>query len=164
MKLKYLAYLSALTIIGTVFTNIGVARAQSPCSGRATQSEIYSPRRKLALKGQDVVAYFTQKKVVLGTSQFIHKWKGVNWQFSSAANRDLFAKEPAKYAPQFGGYCAHTLVTGKLVSTNADFWEIVDGKLYLYASKDSQAQWRTNITENISKANRNWLRMLGSLS
>lgn len=164
MKLKYLAYVSALTIIGTVFMNFGVARAQSPCSGRATQSEIYSPRRKIALKGQDVVAYFTQKKTVMGTPQFSHKWKGVNWQFSSAVNRDLFAKDPAKYTPQFGGYCAHTLVNGKLVSTDVDVWEIVDGKLYLYTNKNSQIQWRTNTTENIAKANRNWLKMLGSLS
>lgn len=164
MKLKYLAYMSALAIIGTVFTNVGIVRAQSPCSGKVNQSEIYSPRRKIALKGQDVVSYFTQQKVVLGTPQFSHMWKGVNWQFSSASNRDLFAKEPAKYAPQFGGYCAHTLVNGKLVSTNADVWEIVDGKLYLYATKNSQTEWRANMTENIAKANRNWLRMLGSLS
>lgn len=36
---------------------------------------------------------------------------GTPWQFSSAAissaaKRDAFAKNPEKYAPQYGGYCS----------------------------------------------------------
>src|SRR5882757_7837387 len=59
-----------------------------------------------ALKGYDPVAYFEDGKPVKGRDEFRHDWNGGKWYFATAAHRDTFAKDPAKYAPQFGGYCA----------------------------------------------------------
>jgi YHS domain-containing protein len=86
----------------------------------------------VAIKGYDTVAYFTQHEAVEGSPQFTYDWLGATWQFASAENRDLFAKEPAKYAPQYGGYCADGVSFGT-VTTNIDpkAWRIIDGKLYI---------------------------------
>jgi len=58
----------------------------------------------VAIKGYDTVAYHTEGRAVKGKSKFSHKWNDAKWYFSSAANKDLFAADPERYAPQYGGY------------------------------------------------------------
>lgn len=58
----------------------------------------------VAIKGYDTVAYHTEGQAVKGSSKISHKWNDAKWYFVSAANRDLFIKEPDRYAPQYGGY------------------------------------------------------------
>ncbi len=58
----------------------------------------------VAIKGYDTVAYHTEGKAVLGRSEYAHEWNDAVWYFSSAENRDLFAADPERYAPQYGGY------------------------------------------------------------
>ena len=57
-----------------------------------------------AIKGYDTVAYHTEGRAVKGTSKYSYEWNDARWQFASAKNRDLFAANPEKYAPQYGGY------------------------------------------------------------
>jgi YHS domain-containing protein len=91
-----------------------------------------------------------------GSNKYTYKWKGATWQFSSALNRDLFAKNPMQYAPQYGGYCAKAVSEGNLAKTEADAWKIVDGKLYLNYDQEVQAQWMRDVAGNIKKANAFW--------
>lgn len=58
----------------------------------------------VAIKGYDTVAYHTEGRALKGKSKFSHKWNDAKWYFSSAENRDLFAADPERYAPQYGGY------------------------------------------------------------
>ena len=94
-----------------------------------------------AVRGYDVVAYFTQGRPVEGERKFIHKWMGTEWRFASAKHRDLFAENPEKYAPQYGGWCAWAVSQGYTASVDPEAWRIVDGKLYLNYSKSVQALW-----------------------
>lgn len=86
----------------------------------------------VAIKGYDPVAYFTQHEAVKGSGQFSYQWLGATWNFANAENRDLFARDPVKYAPQYGGYCADGVSLGT-ITTNIDpkAWRIIEGKLYL---------------------------------
>lgn len=86
----------------------------------------------VAIRGYDPVAYFTENKAVEGSEKFSHHWLGATWHFASAENRDLFKREPLKYAPQYGGHCADGVSFGT-ITTNIDpkAWRIIDGKLYL---------------------------------
>lgn len=68
------------------------------------EGEIFASSDGIAILGYDTVAYFTDKKAVRGTPEYTHRWKDAVWHFASADNRDLFANNPEKYAPQFGGY------------------------------------------------------------
>src|SRR5262245_53675234 len=93
----YFQGLAALLLaIGLIFT-------QSCNRASAASSSINKGSDGVALKGYDPVAYFTQGKPILGTKDFQHEWQGAKWWFSTAANRDLFAADPGKYAPQYGG-------------------------------------------------------------
>jgi YHS domain-containing protein len=58
----------------------------------------------VAIKGYDTVAYHTERRAVKGKKKFSHEWNDAKWYFSSAENRDLFAENPERYAPQYGGY------------------------------------------------------------
>lgn len=58
----------------------------------------------VAIKGYDTVAYHTKNRAVKGKSKFSHKWNDAKWYFVNADNRDLFAADPERYAPQYGGY------------------------------------------------------------
>ena len=58
----------------------------------------------VAIKGYDTVAYHTEGRAVKGQREYAHKWNDAKWYFASAENRDLFAADPERYAPQYGGY------------------------------------------------------------
>ncbi|MBT3917003.1 MAG: hypothetical protein HOF23_11565 [Rhodospirillaceae bacterium] len=66
--------------------------------------EINTTASNVAIEGYDSVAYFTQKKAVRGSAEFSHRWKNADWRFASGAHRDMFANNPEKFAPQYGGY------------------------------------------------------------
>ncbi len=109
-----------------------------------------------AVRGTDVVAYFTEGKAVAGSPQFLHSWNGAEWRFASSANRDAFAAEPGKYAPQYGGFCAWAVSQNYTAPVDPDAWHIIDGKLYLNYSRAVQLRWRLDTAGNITKANANW--------
>jgi YHS domain-containing protein len=110
----------------------------------------------VALKGYDAVAYFTEGKAVKGRADFQHEWMGAKWHFSSAANRDLFAKSPEKYAPQFGGYCAWAVSNNYVYDADPTLWKIVDGKLYVNYNRLAQWQWSRDMANRIKKGHENW--------
>ena len=66
--------------------------------------EINTTANNIAIEGYDSVAYFTQKKAVPGRLEFSYRWKNAIWQFASAQHRNMFANNPEKFAPQYGGY------------------------------------------------------------
>ncbi len=137
----------------------------NPCAGKTAKSTLhpaYYSQNGVALGGQDVVSYFTDKKVVAGNKKYSYNWKGANWNFSSAAHRDLFAKNPEKYAPAYGGYCAKAASDGNLATTVPTAWEIRGGKLYLNYSADAQKEWFVDTSKKIVQANKNFPKILNN--
>ncbi len=92
----------------------------------------------VALKGHDTVAYFTEKRPVMGTAQNGYVWDGSRYLFSSVKNREAFAANPDRFAPQFGGLCATGLGMGMKTAANPNVWKIVDGKLYVFSSVEAK--------------------------
>jgi hypothetical protein len=113
-------------------------------------------RGQLAVRGYDAVAYWTAGRPTLGAAEFEHRWNGAVWRFATAANRDMFANDPTRYAPAFGGYCAYAVSRGYTADGDPEAWRIVDGRLYLNYSKRVQRLWEEDIPGNIAKGRRNW--------
>lgn len=109
-----------------------------------------------AVKGYDVVSYFTEGKAVPGSGDFEYEWMGAKWRFTTAEHRDLFKAHPEKYAPQYGGYCAYAVAKGDLVDIDPEAFTVVDGKLYLNYSADVQKKWSQDIPGYIKKADAQW--------
>lgn len=113
-------------------------------------------RGGMAIRGYDPVAYFTDSKPVKGNAAFNYAWRGAAWQFASAEHRTLFAGDPEKYAPQYGGYCAYGVSEGHTVDIDPDAWKIIGGKLYLNYSQSVQRQFLKEPEARIRKADQNW--------
>ena len=114
-----------------------------------------------ALSGHDAVAYFAEHRPIKGDPRFSHVHQGARWLFASAANRDAFAADPGRFAPQYGGYCAWAVAHGKTASADPSLWKIVDGKLYLNYDTDVQKKWERDIPGHIRNADKNWPSVLG---
>lgn len=114
-----------------------------------------------AVGGYDTVAYFTEHKPVKGNDKFSTEYNGAKWYFSSQNNLELFKKDPTKYAPQYGGYCAWAIAdSGSAVSGDPKVWAVVNGKLYLNYSKDVQKEWDKDRAGLIAKADKAWPEVL----
>lgn len=109
-----------------------------------------------AVRGYDVVAFFTESKPVKGSPEFVFRWMDADWLFASKANLDRFKADPEKYAPQYGGYCAYGTAEGHKAPTQIDTWTIADGKLYLNYNDQVKKLWLKDQTGMIRKADQNW--------
>ena len=96
----------------------------------------------VAIKGHDPVAYFTMNKPVKGSPSFMAKHDGATYWFANAEHQQAFAAQPAKYVPQYGGYCAFGVAKG--------------AKLYLNLNPDVQSRWLKDVPGFIKTADENW--------
>ncbi len=122
----------------------------------AEEEPIYQTLFGTAINGFDAVAYFTEGRPVEGKSDHSLKWQGAKWRFISAQNRDAFAADPEKYAPQYGGYDAWAISQGYTAMSTPHAWRMVDGKLYLLYSPSVRKRWEKHMIANIEDADRNW--------
>jgi YHS domain-containing protein len=147
MTLKPMLIALAL-IAGPVTFVAPIANAEAP---------IYTGRfSNTALQGYDPVAYFTEGAPTKGDDAFTTDYMGAEFQFASAANRDLFLEDPDKYAPQYGGYCAWAVAQGKHAKGNAKNWTIVDGKLYLNYNASIEKKWNADQANFITEGDKKW--------
>lgn len=109
-----------------------------------------------AIGGYDPVAYFTEMKPVKGSPEFHASYQGSTFYFASAAHRDTFAPDPAKYAPQYGGFCAFGMAKGYKAAIDPAAFTVVGNKLYLNYGGTVRALWVLDIPGYVRKADQNW--------
>lgn len=119
---------------------------------------------KLALKGYDAVGYFTDGHAQIGSKDFEYDWKGATWRFISAENRDTFAANPERYAPQYGGYSAYGISQGLVADSDPTTWTIYNAKLYLNTSESDRKQWLAAFVGYIGSANSKWPKIQSALT
>ncbi|WMT86251.1 hypothetical protein NO932_15195 [Pelagibacterium sp. 26DY04] len=110
----------------------------------------------VAISGYDPVAYFTEDAAIQGSPLYELQWSGVTWYFSSAANRDVFARAPEVYAPLFGGHCAMSMARGHLSQGNPQIFRIVGGRLMLFYSIGNRAAFDLSPANALVQAAANW--------
>lgn len=116
------------------------------------------PRRgepQLAIKGYDPVAYFTLGRPTKGDPAISHVWDGGRYQFSSDKHRQMFAAEPAKFAPQFSGHCAAGVSMGMKVEAQPEHWIISNGRLFLFSGAGEPDRMRAD-SSMARRADANW--------
>jgi hypothetical protein len=111
---------------------------------------------RLALKGYDPVAYFTDKRPVVGQPQYQHEWDGAIYRFASAKHVELFKIEPDRYLPQYNNWCAASVAKGAKVHGNPEWWLVVDGRLYLFGKPIGPGLMSQDPAAMMSEADENW--------
>ncbi len=125
-------------------------------SARAQSKVVINVKDGLAMEGYDPVSYFTDPAPAKGTEAFTARYTGATYRFVSAAHRDLFVKEPAKYAPQFGGYCGYGASAGHLAPVDPLAFTIMSGRLILQNSKSVLKMWQKEPDARLKLADTNW--------
>ena len=110
----------------------------------------------VALQGYDPVSYFLESAPVKGTAEYEHRWNRMKYRFSCRENLELFQSGPARYAPQYNGYCAFALSRGDYSDTDPEAYAVVDGKLYLTYDRHIKNAWLQDKENYIIMADRNW--------
>jgi enamine deaminase RidA (YjgF/YER057c/UK114 family) len=118
-----------------------------------------SDEPNLSISGYDPVAYFTDSRPVQGKPELEYQWHKLRWRFASSEHRDLFIKDPQRYAPQYDGYCAMGAAADAQAhkdSVDPLAWTVVDGKLYLVHDSYWLEKWREHAKDYIKRANADW--------
>jgi YHS domain-containing protein len=120
----------------------------------------YNLKNKVAILGYDPVGYFTQGKAIKGKKDISVFYQGVIYKFSSSENKEMFLKNPSKFEPQYGGWCAYAMGSaGEKVEINPETFKILDGKLYLFYNayfNNTLKSWNPDETNLKVKADNNW--------
>ncbi|MFH6991685.1 YHS domain-containing (seleno)protein [Flavobacterium sp. FlaQc-48] len=134
----------------------GICSAQNDAK-RASQ---YNLENKTAIQGYDPVGYFNQGKAIKGKKEISASYQGVLYNFWSGENKNAFLKNPSKYEPQYGGWCAYAMGSaGEKVEINPQTFKIIDGKLYLFYNayfNNTLKSWNKDEGKLKSQADDNW--------
>ena len=110
----------------------------------------------VALKGYDVISYF-EKHDEKGSKVHSASFGGVTWWFASAEHRRTFVIDPARFVPEYGGFCAYSVGRGAAATADPRVYSVTGGKLYLFYDPAVKAVWEQS--GSIANADRNWPRL-----
>lgn len=140
-----------------MFTIISQGTAQD---ATVLRKKTYNLEKGIAIQGYDPVAYFTSNKATQGTKDMAVVYQGATYYFSSTENKEAFKKNPTKYEPQYGGWCAYAMGhDGSKVEIDPETFKIIDNKLYLYYNKyfnNTLKSWNKDEANLKSHADANW--------
>jgi YHS domain-containing protein len=145
---------AAVVVLAALSKPVLLAQSNEPNEAKGSESaKVNVDGNGVILKGCDTVAYFEQGKPVKGNPAFKSTYRGAIYLFASASDKAEFDKDPAKYAPQYGGFCAYGVLKGALDDFEGlgDF-VVYKGKLYLNGNQSALEIFKSNIDSNIEKA------------
>ncbi|MEO5804877.1 YHS domain-containing (seleno)protein [Devosia sp.] len=117
---------------------------------------VTDPLTGVAMEGYDPVSYFIDPAPQHGLADYEYVWQGVPWYFESAANRDVFMRNPSVYAPQFGGHCVMSVSRGYLSDGKPGLYAVDALKLYFFYSSANRDAFLLSKKSALASANANW--------
>ena len=146
-----------LALAASVLGGCSAMLAQNPSSAlKPVKAVAMDGDEHVMLTGHDVVAYFTLGRHALGSPQIKSVYQGVTFRFATAEHKALFDKEPLKYIPQYGGFCAGGIAYAIPWGGDADSFRIVDGRLFIFGGSGSRAAFELDTPGNIKLADAYW--------
>ncbi|MBL0684365.1 YHS domain-containing (seleno)protein [Aquimarina mytili] len=115
----------------------------------------------IALEGYSPVSYLDLGIAQKGLKQYKSTYNKVVYYFTSEEQKAAFDKNPNKYTPQYGGFCAFGIYAGAKFRPDPNKFIVKDGKYFLYLYNlelDAQQLWLAEKNHNklVSVANKNW--------
>jgi YHS domain-containing protein len=111
---------------------------------------------RLMLRGNDPVSYHTAPAPLKGDPALKSVYDGDTYRFASAANKAAFDANPARYAPAWGGFCASGIHYALKAAIHPNVYTVYKGKLYMFGSERSKANWMMDADANIILGNQYW--------
>lgn len=155
--MKTIKNISILMVL-TLSINLGVAQ----------DKKAYNiDNSNIALEGYSPVSYLDLGIAQKGLKEFKSEHDKVAYYFTDADQKKKFDKNPGKYLPQYGGYCAFGVYAGAKFRPDPNKFIVKDGKYFLYLYNlelDAQQLWlaENNHAVLVDKANKNWNKLKGT--
>ena len=116
------------------------------------------------MKSQLKGAYNEVKEIQKGNKAYNSEHNKVIYYFTSAEQKATFDKNPKRYLPQYGGFCAFGCYAGAKFRVDPNKFIVEDGKYYLYLNNvelDAKQLWlaENNSTKLKSVADKNWRKL-----
>lgn len=147
----------SMCVLALALGACGAMRAQNPGTQLSPVNAVAdADDARVMLKGADVVAYFTQNRYVQGSPGIKTVYQDVTFRFANAENKALFDRDPRKYQPEFGGYCANGISYGIPWGGDADRFKMINGKLYVFGGQGSLDGWNLDEKRNLALAEKYW--------
>lgn len=127
-----------------------------PALPQANKLALNLDKNGVGIQGYDPVAFFKQGKPVKGSAEFHSSYKGATYYFASAEDKAAFDGNPAKYEPQFGGFCAYGVSQGHLAPVKIEATQVVNGRLLMQYDIDVKNEFNKDQAGNLAKADKNW--------
>lgn len=128
------------------------------------ETVVTDPISGIAIDGYDPVTYFIDGTPQQGLPDFEYQWQGVPWYFVSAANRDVFIRNPEIYAPRYGGHCVTSLSRGYLSDGKPRLFLIRAMKLYFFYSVANRDAFLQSEQASVRQASNNWVTLQAGLT
>jgi YHS domain-containing protein len=141
--------------IWLLMVSIGVALAMAGC-GTPYATVDNAAGEPVMLLGHDPVAYFTEGKPVRGTTQHKVSLPGRTYYFASARHAELFRGDPARFEPQYGGFCASGAAFAVKLGSDPSAWQIERGRLFIFGDVLGKTAWQLDPAWNIAHADAMW--------
>jgi YHS domain-containing protein len=155
-------FVAAVVLLAANNANILAQNASQKEAKGDTTAKVNVDSKGVILKGCDAVAYFKEGKPVKGNPTIESAYQGATYLFASAANKADFDKDPAKYVPRYGGFCAYGVTNGVLADVDGpSAFAVYKGKLYVCGNQGALKSFKSNIDGNIDKADENWRQLAG---
>lgn len=161
--LKALVVVALCSIQSTGFAQSGTKKQRVTSevqSSRAYVNNNNVPSSGVALEGYCPVAYFAVNKPVMGKREFASTYKDVTYYLVNADAKAAFERDPEKYIPAYGGWCAFGMAIGDKFPVDPTNFKIVDGKLNLFLRNknvDALSLWnKGSEAEHVAKAAAHW--------
>jgi YHS domain-containing protein len=110
------------------------------------------------LLGYDPVAYFTEGKPLRGNKAFQHSLDHPprTYYFSNDRHKQIFIAEPARFEPQYGGFCSSGAAYRIKLGSDPTEFEILNGRLFIFGDILGKEMWRVFRDEHVRYADQVW--------
>lgn len=114
----------------------------------------------LWVEGYDPVTYLVQGHALKGDARITTVYQGATFRFANTTHRDLFLKDPKRYLPQYGGWCAYALgEKNEKVEVDPETFKIKDGKVFLFYNayfNNTLTSWNEDEARLFKSAEQHW--------
>jgi YHS domain-containing protein len=146
MEMTRILFAALLAVLGVQLAGCGTTHATIPTS-RGEQ---------LMLLGYDPVGYFSDGKPVRGKHTLAASHEGRTYYFATPEHRSAFIAAPAKYEPQYGGFCSNGAPYGVKMGSDPTQFEIRGGRLFIFGDVQGKEFWLLDEADNMKHADELW--------
>lgn len=151
-----------LSAILSVFAFSSTVRASGSEDVRNV-SEYNLLEGNIGLKGYDPVSVFSEAGGVplAGSSEISIDYKGVIYFFANTENLKTFAKNPNRFEPTYGGWCAYAMALNQKFDIDVNFFTISKNRAHFFPSAETKSKFDANIPAFERRADNNWKKISG---